>query len=265
MIKNGEGDVRVIDDDDGSLIAHLVDNAFDEEITRTAYDFLKDVVGDPTVRAEVTGGGHALRERADGSVSNIHAATPEQQAKYAGSEADYLGYMDATGRFPYCRQTAWTTEHPEVLKGIYPLIEAADNIFKELLPERHAAQFNHVAETPDFQIGTTSLTTVTVNKNLATTFHRDEGDYAAGFGLMLTLGDFVGGQLRIPMYNVTFDYKPGSLLMANVHLTHGSLPIVSGTRIALVLYAREHIDKCGSAEEEEQKMAGKMSIHARED
>jgi hypothetical protein len=264
IIRGGE-DVQVFDEDDGSLIAYYVDKAFDEELTSTSFEFLKDVQGDATVRGEVTGGHHALRLRADNTTSNIREATPEQVAKYAYAQADYLGYMDATSRRPFCRSTAWTRANPEILRGVYPLIEAADTIFKELLPTRHAAQLNHVSESPDFQIGTTCVTTLTVNRDLPPTYHRDEGDYPEGYGMMITLGEFTGCELGFPMYGIGFDYHPGSLLLANVHLTHGGLPQLSGTRLALVLYARTNIHVCGSAEEEEAKMRGKMSIHARED
>ena len=106
---------------------------------------------------------------------------------------------------------------------------------------------------------------MTVNKKLSTTYHRDEGDFKHGFGVMATLGEFTGGQLIFPAFHVTVDYQPGSVILADVHETHGNLDNIQGDRVTVVLYAREVIDKCGFAEDEEERMAGTMSVHARED
>jgi hypothetical protein len=61
------------------------------------------------------------------------------------------------------------------------------------------------------------------------------------------------------------DYRPGSMILAEVHETHGNLNNIVGNRITCVLYAREHINICGSTEDEEKKHAGKLIVHARED
>ena len=131
--------------------------------------------------------------------------------------------------------------------------------------DRHEFQLNHVSESPDFTLGATCFTTMTVNKQLSTTYHRDQHDLKGGFGMMLTLGEFEGGQIVFPAFGCAVDYQPGDLLLADVHETHGNVDNIRGDRITLVLYARENIDKCGLAEDEEERMSGSMSVHARED
>ena len=133
------------------------------------------------------------------------------------------------------------------------------------MPERHTPQFHHASDAPDFCLWNTAFTTVTVNKKLSTTYHRDEGDYKKGFGVLFTLGEFEGGQLVLPAFRVAVDYQPGSMILVDVHETHGNLDNIVGDRITCVLYARERINECGSAEDEEERMAGTMSVHVRED
>jgi len=252
--------------EDGSLLFRVIANAFELGHVARAYEHLKTVNGDPTSRPEVTGGGQETRKRTDGSASNIKASSPEKVAEYKkkGSKADFLGYMDWQPRFPYCRQTAWTARNPEVLKNCWPLINAADRIFKDLIPDRHEFQADHIDEHLDFTLGVTAFSTMTVNKKLSTTYHRDEGDLLGGFGVMFTLGKFTGGQLVFPAFRCAVDYQPGSIILADVHETHGNLDNIVGDRITCVLYARENINKCGTAEEEEEKARG-MAVHARED
>ena len=86
--------------------------------------------GKCTDRAEVVEAKNVRERRKDGSWSNQMRVAPDIVEKYwkAGCRADYLGYMDNSGkgRFKYCRQTAWTMNHPEVLRGSWPLINRCD-------------------------------------------------------------------------------------------------------------------------------------------
>ncbi len=134
-------------------------------------------------------------------------------------------------------------------------------IFKIEFPTEWERQHNHVSNAPDFCIGDTAFSTLTVNKNLPTTYHRDEGDYRQGFGVMLTLGSFTGGYLCFPAYRVAVNYQPGDVLLADVHEIHGNMKI-KGSRVVCVLYAREKINECGSIEEETQKGMRSVAVYA---
>ncbi len=72
------------------------------------------------------------------------------------------------------------------------------------------------------------------------------------------------GQIVFPAFRAAVDYQPGDLILADVHETHGNLDNIIGDRITCVLYVRENINKCGTAEEEEEKAQG-MTVHGRED
>ena len=182
-----------------------------------------------------------------------------ERARRDGARADFLGFWENEPRNQFCRQTAWTRKNPEVLLGVMPLIRAADCILKVERPEAWQRQHDHVSKAPDFCIEGTDFSTLTVNRNLPTTYHRDQGDYKEGFGVMLTLGNFTGGYLCFPEYGLAVDYRPGDILLADVDCIHGNFPI-EGDRIACVLYARDKISQCGSLEEEWQKAKAKVGV-----
>lgn len=257
--------------EDGSLLFRVVAHAFERGLVDRAYEKLRSVKGDCTTRPEATGGEQEMRPHADGSESNQNRSSYSQQEiwRKRGCQADILGYFDPTPQFGYCRQTAWTAKDKEkgapVFKAAWPLIVAADRIFKELIPGRHQFQLYHVSGAVDFSLGNTAFTTVTVNKKFSTTYHRDQNDLKGGFGVMFTLGNFEGGQLVFPAFRAAVDYRPGSMILADVHETHGNVDSIIGTRVTCVLYAREQINECGNAEDEEKKRAGTMVLHARED
>jgi hypothetical protein len=248
--------------DDGKLLARLIKDAVDLQTCEVAHRHLKTVDGALSARASVLGTKLIPRIRRDGSKSKTMAVAPEilEAARRNGARADFLGYKEAEPRYPFCRQTAWTREHPDVLLGVMPLIRAADCIYRIELPSEWERQHCHVSEAPAFRIGDTAFSTLTVNKNLPTTYHRDEGDYLKGFGVMLTLGSFTGGYLCFPEYGLAVDYRPGDVILADVHSIHGNLPIY-GDRIACVLYARAKINECGSLEKEWEKANAQARVY----
>jgi hypothetical protein len=168
--------------------------------------------------------------------------------------------MDRDGRTPYCRQTAESLKNPARFRRARPFIQAVDRVFAETLPKPYAAQKAAIDSThPDFKIRDTAFTTVTVNKNWQTAVHQDDGDFAAGFGVMsvLDVGDYDGGYLVFPKYRVGVDMRRGGVCLADVHEFHGNTPILGNeeeyVRLSLVFYMREGMTECGSALEESQR------------
>jgi hypothetical protein len=244
----------VIYKEDGSVLVRLVKDAVDAMTCEVAYRHLKTVDGALSARASVLGTKLVPRILSDGSQGKTLVVPTEvvANARRLGSKADFLGYKEAEPRYKFCRQTVWTREHPEVLRASMPLIRAADCIFKIEFPAEWERQHDHVSKAPDYRIGETAFSTLTINKNLPTTYHRDAGDYLQGFGVMLTLGSFTGGYLCFPAYRVAVNYQPGDVILADVHEIHGNTKI-KGDRVVCVLYAREKINQCGSVEEETEK------------
>jgi hypothetical protein len=138
-----------------------------------------------------------------------------------------------------------------------PLVQTVSSWFRELVPDRWAAQQEAWEHThPDFRIPGTVFTTLTVNRNWQTAVHQDKGDFRPGFGCMTVFraGSYSGGLLCFPQYGVGVDLNTRDVLCSDVHAWHGNTPLVGGPgpweRVSVVLYYRENMFRCGSAEQE---------------
>jgi hypothetical protein len=179
--------------------------------------------------------------------------TRSRTAQTKSVPSGLLGFMDREPRTPYCRETALTRAHEAVFAGVLPLVQAVDRQFSLFARERWEAQRLFVDTlSEDWVIGGTVFTTMTVNRNVRTTAHRDKGDYRPGLGMIAAMGDWEGGELIFPRYRTAVDLRPGGLLLADVHELHGNAPIWGRkpVRLSVVLYARERMAECGTPEQE---------------
>ena len=190
--------------------------------------------------------------REDGTRSNTARAAPVPTA--------IIGYFDRYARTPYCRQTAFTMDNPELWQQVLPYIQKVDEVFKTYAPENWQSQKNFVDRVhPDFVIPGTTFTTLTVNRNWRTACHRDAGDYRNGLGCMTAMegGSYSGGELIFPKYKCAVDMRTGGVALADVHNLHANAPIVgvpgNFVRISTVFYTRTGMAQCGSAKFEEER------------
>lgn len=172
------------------------------------------------------------------------------------------GSYDRYPRIPFCRVTSYTANNKEKFELALPFIETISDWFGKLLPHRWAAQKAEIVKIdPEYHIGKSVYSTVTINKNFRTACHRDAGDLDAGFGNLTALtnenGDgWSGGYLCFPEYRVAVDIRPGDVLLMDVHEIHGNTPIgpLNGEkpdRISLVCYFRENMLGCGTKKYED--------------
>ena len=176
----------------------------------------------------------------------------------------------AAGRLPVCRLTAWTGKHLPEWEALRPVFDRIDILYAGHVPERHKVQRAAALAThPDWRIGDTVFTTVTVNNTYSTGVHQDAGDLPEGFSTLAVArrGDYRGGHLVLPRYRVAFDLRDGDLLLFDAHEWHGNTemwcphqaqplarPCPHGCeRISLVTYFRTKVQQCESAEAEHAK------------
>jgi hypothetical protein len=162
------------------------------------------------------------------------------------------GNFDRYPRIPYCRTTTYTSNNKEKFNKAIPFVEQVSEQFESLVPGRFSAQkaaMEHLD--PEFRIGESVYTTVTVNKNYRTAGHRDAGDFADGFGNLTVTSNGVeweGCYLVFPEYRVAVDVRPGDMLAMDVHEIHGNTVISSPNgdheRISIVCYMREKMVDC---------------------
>ena len=193
------------------------------------------------------------RLKKDGTVSNTSNAVAGRMQQTSG----IIGYFDRNARYPYCRLTAFNLDRPEAFAEALPFIRSVDGVFARELPGRYAAQ-KAVAErtSPDFVIHGTAFTTVTVNRNWRTAAHKDAGDPKEGFGVLSVLraGVFTGGLYVLPRWRLAVELNTRDVLLTDVHEVHGNTEIAGEPgayeRVSAVLYYRENMKHCGTAEQE---------------
>jgi hypothetical protein len=232
------------------IIARLVTGCLDPDLVKRTADHFRTVHGLPSNRGSIIGPDAMMnRERAGGSLGFIKEVPKSiiKKMKERKEFSDFLGWFDKsqTGdRFSYCRETAWSLENPEVLEAARPFVKRVDEVYRDELPHEWQAQREFMERVhPNFKFINSVYSTVTVNRNIRATYHRDKDDFRGGMGNLVVLVGGDGGELVIPKYRIAFAPRPTDVLLMNVHEVHGNLPII-GERLTAVLYAREHMHEC---------------------
>ena len=178
-----------------------------------------------------------------------------------------VGFMDRGPRYPFCRGCSGNGRNNERLRAVVPLAREVEQIFAYAVPERFAQQRSIADRTrPDWLIGGTCFTTVTVNKNFQCGTHQDAGDYKPGFTnlVMIRSGRFTGGYLVLPAWRAAIELNTGDALFFDPHEWHGTSPIRGlhqrYERMTLVMYYRTGMAKCGSPAEELQHGRRKAQV-----
>ena len=240
--------------------ARLVRNCLDKKLVTDSAKLLRTVHGDLSNRGSIIYKGAMLnREReSDGRLSLTKVVPPsmlqllrEQNARLGltGPYSDLLGYFDRTPRMPFCRDTEWSLERPDIFEVSRPLVQAVDYVYRDWLFDYWKRQRDFMRGVSEhFKYTGSTFSTVTVNLNVRPCYHTDDGDFRGGMGnlVVLELGRDESGILVMPRERVAFLVRPTDVLLMNVHHMHGNLPLtVGGTRLTAVLYAREGINNCG--------------------
>lgn len=181
---------------------------------------------------------HELRKH---ETDNRGLASGTQRAKYFEAStrsrtklvpSAIIGGFDPKPPFRYCRLTAWSGKEMDKYRDLFPLFENIGDLFAEHVPDRYAVQMGHVNRThPDWRIGRTPFTTITVNNTYPTGVHTDAGDLEEGFSTLACLrrGNYTGGNLVFPEFRVAVDMKHGDVLLMDAHEWHGNTALVDKT------------------------------------
>lgn len=236
-------------DEGGRLLLKIVGQGISRAAGAAMYFAIRDRI--PATRNRGAAAGLTTQHRnKDGRLSSTSQSAPV--------DSGILGFFDRYPRTPYCRRAAFT-EHERARYGrCLAALREASAVFRAHYPDAHARQAAKVANThPDFVIPDTVFTTVTLNKNFATTNHRDAGDLPDGFGVMshYRSGLYTGGLLVLPAYRVAAELESFDVVLFDPHAVHGNtalVPIGRGAyeRITCVHYYRAGMAYCGSAAQE---------------
>ena len=232
---------------DGSLFARYMPAKLSAEVLELALPVMQ-AVNTPFSNRGTAAYKNSMfnRVRKDGLLAATREVAPEVQRLLGYS--DQIGYLEgkpgteARGT-QYCRPTQITRTHPERLTLMRPLALEADGIFQQELPAEYAAQVDAIAGAGKYRI-TDSISTINLNRDWQTAYHRDANDLPDGWAIIFVGGEYAGGDLVVPRYRLRFELRPGTLLFFKPHEVHGNLPF-QGELLQGVLFGREHIASCG--------------------
>tara|TARA_R100000008_G_C3583533_1_gene170374 strand:+ start:1942 stop:2847 length:906 start_codon:yes stop_codon:yes gene_type:complete len=240
----------------GQPLFVFIKNYIEPQILEDAYHALKNAAQPTNNRGASSGGERKNRILKDGTISKTTQVyipgTNEQVKDLSG----IIGYFDRGAHFDFCRRTAYNIQNPENFKQGMKLMETVDAGFKKYVPYRYKKQKEMIMATdPNYRIGDTAFTTVTVNKDYRTAYHTDQGDYAKGFGnLVAYMKDMEPVLFVLPRYGIAINLSTNDLLLVDVHQVHGNTEIIKKSedaiRLSFVMYYRENMWKCLSPDQE---------------
>lgn len=253
-----EGDADVYKPD-GTHLCMLRRRAVPETLCESAYPALHKLRSYKTDNRGAYAG--ATRTQAvfeDGTVSK-NSRTRDAHGKRFLVASAVVGYFDKQGgRFPFCRETAFTGKFPAEWATIAEMSRHVASLMKVNVPNRYALQAQACLKCPaEYVIPGTPFTTLTVNNNVApAATHTDKGDFKDGMGIISVVrrGSYSGAWLCFPEYLVGVDLRDGDVFFFNSHDWHGVTPMVKESedaeRISVVYYMREKMLNCLPAKEQ---------------
>ena len=169
-----------------------------------------------------------------------------KRARSNSVNSQSIGGFDKSPQHP-CRLTHWTKKHLDQYKTIYPLCQYISERYFEYFPDKWLRQYEIYKKSPEeFIIPDTNFSTITLNNTFRTATHQDKGDCKEGLTCFTTkkIGDYQGGELNFPEYDIGVNVEQGDLLIFNPHIIHCNNKIIGEGRISFVMYLREKMYKC---------------------
>lgn len=107
-----------------------------------------------------------------------------------------------------------------------PFLQLVEKNYREMAPEIYQSQNKSIPK--EYRFLDTAFSTVTVNWDFRTSMHRDKGNFNGYAVITAThLGPkFKGGELCIIPYSIMLSLNRGDILVVDVNLLHGNLPII---------------------------------------
>jgi hypothetical protein len=146
-----------------------------------------------------------------------------------------------------CRLTYWTKNNLKSYESIFPLTTYISDRYFEYVPDKWLNQKEKYDNSPsDFVIPGSNFSTLTVNMDFRTASHKDKGDHKGGLTCFTIkeCGEWTGGELCFPEYDVGLNVREGDLLLFNPHVTHCNNPLKGEGRMSFVFYLRDAMNKC---------------------
>ena len=157
-----------------------------------------------------------------------------------------IGGFDKNAGRP-CRLTFFTKRNIQKYETVFPISQKISELYFSYFPDNWLYQYESYSKCPEeFIIPYTNFSSITVNHDFRTASHRDKGDYKKGMTCFTVkkCGEFSGGELCFPEYDIGIDIKQGDLLMFNPHEVHCNNALNGRGRMSMVFYLREKMELC---------------------
>ena len=253
-------------DPQGNQIFSFRKKFIPKKILEDSFESLKGAASKTFNRGSASGGERKLSKNKEGKETKYMTTVIPGTDESFSVNSGIIGYFDRSSRYDFCRTTAFNKKYLNKFEAAVPLVEFVDKSFKEIVPKRHAKQLSMVKATdPNYRIGETAFSTITVNKDYRTTYHTDDGDFRPGFGnLIAYCKDIEPVYLVLPKYGVAINVDTEDLLLVDVHEVHGNTEIIKKTknaiRLSFVMYYRENMWKCLPPGEELKRVKNNQRI-----
>lgn len=228
---------------DGSLLCVLLKRVQNVNHVSQAWAAIKNLNMITNNRVTATGEGAITKNKQKLSAEKVNSGI--------------IGFFERSARFPYCRACAWNLKNPEKWAGLVPMVKEVDQLLKLHAPERYDQQALVARKShPDFLIPGTQFSTLTINKNFRTAYHRDAGNIAQGISAMSVIrkGKWSGANLVFPEFQCAVKLDSLDVIIFDPHELHGNTRLLKiskdAVRCSIVYYFREKIQYCLSAQQE---------------
>ena len=184
------------------------------------------------------------------------AEAKEAWRKYSASQSwntcasNVVGAIDRQAIIPWARLTGTTQKNWAGFEREAPFFREVDALFKKNMPNNHKFLYDRFKEVKDprFNLFDTAFTTVTINNNFRTAYHRDKMNCKGGIAVLsaLTQGTYDGFGLIFPQMRLAFDIRQGDFLCGdNQGYIHGQMPMENASpdaeSIWFVFYSKERL------------------------
>jgi hypothetical protein len=131
--------------------------------------------------------------------------------------------------FKFHMQQAWRLRRPQKeLKSLH--------LMRDPFERQQLARWNAGQDYYHF-MGVSAFSTLTLNRNLIFGAHQDGNNIKGTLGCLTAVGGYTGGALCFPRLGVSFDLRPGDLLIADTNEEyHGTCSSIFGERYSIVAY-----------------------------
>jgi len=190
--------------------------------------------------------GEALTKETSSSFFKYNDGRISKRARSNTVQSFALGGFDKSPQHP-CRLTHFTKKNLEAYHSIFPLCQSVNDHYFDYFPDKWLNQYEVYENSPgDFLIPDTNFSTITLNHDFRTACHKDKGDCKKGLTCFTVkrCGEYTGGELIFPEYDVAVHVGQGDLLIFNPHEAHCNNPLQGEGRMSMVLYLREKMNRC---------------------